>query len=89
MLFRSASLKMPEGVRKNLEEGLAKLQGLKPAAIEANVTRNYMDWLTRVYSFSVMHSFYISDVFFSFLFSLDPLGVVTHPKFYSRMLKPY
>ena len=46
---RAASLKMPEGVRKVFEEELAKLQGLEPAASEANVTRNYLDWLTQVY----------------------------------------
>lgn len=45
---RAASLKMPEGVRKVFEEELAKLQGLEPAASEANVTRNYLDWLTQV-----------------------------------------
>jgi Lon-like ATP-dependent protease len=45
---RTASLKMPEGVRKVFEEELAKLQGLEPAAREANVTRNYLDWLTQV-----------------------------------------
>ena len=45
---RAASLKMPEGVRKVFEEDLAKLQGLEPAASEANVTRNYSDWLTQV-----------------------------------------
>ena len=42
---------MPEGVRKVFEEQLAKLQGLEPAASEANVTRNYLDWLTQVCSF--------------------------------------
>jgi Lon-like ATP-dependent protease len=45
---RAASLKMPEGVWKVFEEELAKLQGLEPAASEANVTRNYLDWLTQV-----------------------------------------
>jgi ATP-dependent Lon protease len=45
---RAASLKMPDGVRKVFEEELAKLQGLEPAASEANVTRNYLDWLTQV-----------------------------------------
>ena len=40
---RAASLKMPEGIRKVFEEELAKLQGLEPAASEANVTRNYLD----------------------------------------------
>ena len=45
---RAASLKMPEVVRKVFEEELAKLQGLEPAASEANVTRNYLDRLTQV-----------------------------------------
>ncbi len=45
---RADSLKMPEGVRKVFEEELAKLQHLEPAASEANVTRNYLDWLTQV-----------------------------------------
>jgi ATP-dependent Lon protease len=45
---RAASLKMPEVVWKVFEEELAKLQVLEPAASEANVTRNYLDWLTQV-----------------------------------------
>ncbi|KAI0027543.1 Lon protease C-terminal proteolytic domain-containing protein, partial [Vararia minispora EC-137] len=45
---RAASLKMPEGVRKVFDEELSKLQGLEPAASEANVTRNYLDWLTQI-----------------------------------------
>ncbi|KIM40763.1 hypothetical protein M413DRAFT_72723 [Hebeloma cylindrosporum] len=45
---RAAGLKMPEGVRKVFDEELAKLQGLEPAASEANVTRNYLDWLTQI-----------------------------------------
>ena len=65
---RAAALKMPEGVRKVFEEELAKLQGLEPAASEANVTRNYLDWLTQV-----THSFILFCVpsvsyFFIFLF---------------------
>jgi len=39
---------MPEGVRKVFEEELAKLQGLEPAAGEANATRNYLDLLTQI-----------------------------------------
>jgi Lon-like ATP-dependent protease len=35
---RAASLKMPEVTWKVFEEELAKLQGLEPAASEANVT---------------------------------------------------
>lgn len=45
---RAASLKMPEGVRKVFDEELNKLMHLEPAASEANVTRNYLDWLTQV-----------------------------------------
>lgn len=46
---RAASLKMPEQVRKVFDEELNKLMHLEPAASEANVTRNYLDWLTQVY----------------------------------------
>jgi Lon-like ATP-dependent protease len=45
---RAASLKMPDGVRKVFDEELNKLMGLEPAASEANVTRNYLEWLTQV-----------------------------------------
>jgi ATP-dependent Lon protease len=45
---RADALKMPEAVRKVFDEELAKLQTLEPAASEANVTRNYLDWLTQV-----------------------------------------
>ncbi|KAJ8508583.1 hypothetical protein ONZ45_g9147 [Pleurotus djamor] len=45
---RAASLKMPEAVRKVFDEELNKLAGLEPAASEANVTRNYLDWLTQI-----------------------------------------
>ncbi|KAF9440471.1 ATP-dependent protease La, partial [Macrolepiota fuliginosa MF-IS2] len=45
---RAKGLKMLEGVRKVFDEELAKLQGLELAASEANVTRNYLDWLTQV-----------------------------------------
>ncbi|KAF9003681.1 Lon protease C-terminal proteolytic domain-containing protein [Cyathus striatus] len=45
---RAAALKMPETVRKVFDEELAKLQGLEPAASEANVTRNYLDWITQI-----------------------------------------
>ncbi|KAG8762292.1 ATP-dependent Lon protease pim1, partial [Ceratobasidium sp. 423] len=50
---RANSLKMPEGVRKIFEEELNKLQHLEPAASEANVTRNYLDWLTQVRTVNV------------------------------------
>ena len=59
---------MPEGIQKVFEEELAKLQVLEPSASEANVTRNYLDSLIQVYSFSVMHSFYISLTFFLLFF---------------------
>ncbi|KXN81193.1 hypothetical protein AN958_05864 [Leucoagaricus sp. SymC.cos] len=45
---RAKGLNMPEGVKKVFEEELSKLQGLEPAASEANVTRNYLDWLTQI-----------------------------------------
>jgi Lon-like ATP-dependent protease len=45
---RAAMLKMPEGVRKVFDEELNKLMGLEPAASEANVTRNYLEWLTQI-----------------------------------------
>ena len=45
---RAAQLKMPEGVKKVFDEELNKLQHLEPAASEANVTRNYLEWLTQV-----------------------------------------
>jgi len=45
---RAAALKMPESVRKVFDEELSKLIGLEPAASEANVTRNYLEWLTQV-----------------------------------------
>ncbi|KZT01424.1 ATP-dependent protease La [Laetiporus sulphureus 93-53] len=45
---RAASLKMPETVRKVFDEELNKLQHLEPSASEANVTRNYLEWLTQI-----------------------------------------
>ncbi|KAG8882660.1 ATP-dependent Lon protease pim1 [Tulasnella sp. 332] len=45
---RAANLKMPEQVRKVFDEELSKLAQLEPAASEANVTRNYLDWLTQI-----------------------------------------
>ncbi|KAI9568171.1 Lon protease C-terminal proteolytic domain-containing protein [Boletus coccyginus] len=45
---RAAALKMPDGVRKVFDEELNKLMGLEPAASEANVTRNYLEWLTQI-----------------------------------------
>ena len=65
---RAASLKMLEGIQKVFEEELAKLQRLEPAASEANVTRNYLDWLTQVYFFSGAFFLYLSDVSFLFFF---------------------
>ena len=43
---KAAKLNMPEVVRKVFEEELNKLQGLEASTSEANVTRNYLDWLT-------------------------------------------
>ncbi|KAK1235062.1 ATP-dependent Lon protease pim1 [Marasmius sp. AFHP31] len=45
---RATQLKMPEAVRKVFDEELNKLAGLEPAASEANVTRNYLEWLTQI-----------------------------------------
>ncbi|KAG8905190.1 ATP-dependent Lon protease pim1 [Tulasnella sp. 403] len=45
---RAANLKMPDQVRKVFDEELNKLMHLEPAASEANVTRNYLDWLTQI-----------------------------------------
>lgn len=45
---RAAALLMPEQVRKVFDEELSKLAHLEPAAAEANVTRNYLDWLTQI-----------------------------------------
>ncbi|GJE88569.1 ATP-dependent protease La [Phanerochaete sordida] len=45
---RAAQLKMPEPVKKVFDEELNKLQHLEPAASEANVTRNYLEWLTQI-----------------------------------------
>jgi len=40
---------MPDAVKKIFDEEIAKLRSLEPAASEANVTRNYLDWLTQVF----------------------------------------
>ncbi|KAF9440828.1 hypothetical protein P691DRAFT_59138 [Macrolepiota fuliginosa MF-IS2] len=50
LLFRERvkGLKIPEGMRKVVDEELVKLQGLEPAVSGAQVTRNYLDRLTQV-----------------------------------------
>lgn len=65
---RAAQLKMPEPVRKVFDEELSKLQHLEPAAAEANVTRNYLDWLVSVpwgvhspENFSISHATTVLD----------------------------
>ncbi|KAL5504359.1 PIM1 [Sanghuangporus vaninii] len=65
---RANSLKMPEGVRKVFDEELNKLMHLEPAASEANVTRNYLDWLTQIpwgvhssENFSIAHAIKVLD----------------------------
>lgn len=65
---RANSLKMPEGVRKVFDEELNKLQHLEPAASEANVTRNYLDWLTQIpwgqhskENYSIAHAIKVLD----------------------------
>nr|GAT47663.1 ATP-dependent protease La [Mycena chlorophos] len=45
---RAKRLNMPEQARKVFEEEMSKLAGLEPAASEANVTRNYLDWITQI-----------------------------------------
>lgn len=45
---RARELKMPDVVRKVFDEELNKLAGLEPAASEASVTRNYLEWITQV-----------------------------------------
>jgi len=45
---RAVQLKMPEDVQKVFDEELNKLSHLEPAASEANVTRNYLEWITQV-----------------------------------------
>ena len=45
---RAAQLNMPEDVKKVFDEELSKLGHLEPAASEANVTRNYLEWITQV-----------------------------------------
>lgn len=45
---RAEQLAMPEPVKRVFEEELTKLAHLEPAASEANVTRNYLDWLTQI-----------------------------------------
>ncbi|KAF9457979.1 Lon protease C-terminal proteolytic domain-containing protein [Collybia nuda] len=45
---RARELKMPEVVRKVFDEELNKLAGLEPAASEASVTRNYLEWITQI-----------------------------------------
>ncbi|KAJ7083844.1 Lon protease C-terminal proteolytic domain-containing protein [Mycena crocata] len=65
---RAAALRMPELVRKVFDEELSKLAGLEPAASEANVTRNYLDWLTQIpwgqhspENFSIAHAQTVLD----------------------------
>ncbi|KAG6861249.1 ATP-dependent Lon protease pim1 [Termitomyces sp. Mi166 len=45
---RAASLKMPDVVKKVFEEEISKLASLEPAASEASVTRNYLEWITQI-----------------------------------------
>ena len=72
---RAASLKMPEVTRKVFEVDLAKLQGLEPAASEANVT-------------GLIHHLWCNFLL-TLIFSRS-LGIVIHPKVVqSHMLKSY
>ncbi|KAG6877163.1 ATP-dependent Lon protease pim1 [Termitomyces sp. T159_Od127] len=45
---RAASLKMPDVVKKVFDEEISKLASLEPAASEASVTRNYLEWITQI-----------------------------------------
>ncbi|KAG5645102.1 hypothetical protein DXG03_006916 [Asterophora parasitica] len=45
---RAKELKMPDIVRKVFDEELNKLASLEPAASEASVTRNYLEWITQI-----------------------------------------
>jgi ATP-dependent Lon protease len=65
---RANALKMPDGVRKVFDEELNKLTLLEPAASEANVTRNYLEWLTQVSSVANLAILGLSK------FVLDSLG---------------
>ncbi len=69
---RAAQLKMPESVKKVFDEEIAKLQSLEPAASEANVTRNYLDWLTQVCRSTIFYSLSCISLILSIL--LDSLG---------------
>ena len=62
---------MPEGVRKVFEEELAKLQGLEPAASEANLTRYRNNYL--------LHSAFVCISDYYYYYSRF-LRVVRHPK---------
>lgn len=81
---RAAGLKMPDPVRKVFEEEIAKLQSLEPAASEANVTRNYLDWLTQVCLLTLEFTHYVTVLHTRFL------GVGTPQKLtLSRTLRKY
>ncbi|KAH9003125.1 ATP-dependent protease La [Lactarius hatsudake] len=65
---RAAQLAMPEPVKRVFEEEITKLAHLEPAASEANVTRNYLDWLTQIpwgqhspENFSIAHAKKVLD----------------------------
>jgi Lon-like ATP-dependent protease len=45
---KANKLAMPEAVKKVFDEEINKLAHLEPAALEFNVTRNYLDWLTQI-----------------------------------------
>ena len=51
---RAKGLKMPAEVEKVFEEEMSKLNGLEQGGSEANVTRNYLEWLTQVCTFSFL-----------------------------------
>lgn len=45
---KASKLAMPEAVKKVFDEELNRLGHLEPAVLEFNVTRNYLDWLTKI-----------------------------------------
>ena len=57
---REKKLLMPELIKKVFEEELLKLVGLEAQVSEANITRNYLEWLTQVR----FHSFFASVLMF-------------------------
>ena len=45
---RLKKLTVPENAMKVIKDEMAKLQTLEPSALEFNMTRSYLDWLTSI-----------------------------------------